>query len=144
MQTLLHLAILCGLAGVLAGDRTAVALVVNVGACLALQRAEVEFDVALWMTIDVLVAMAIVRPDMRPRDWFVVGLFGVAFVFYQLPDPWRYFGSVSVSITQLLLTFPATPVLEKLSVFIARVRASAQPFDELIRALFPVRFREAM
>lgn len=106
MQALLWLAVACGIAGALTGNRTAWPLLASVGLCKALEWLHVSFDPALWLVIDFAVIAVIVRRDMKPTDWIVLALFAPAWAAYFLPDPARYNLSLAAVSLQLLLTFP--------------------------------------
>lgn len=100
------MAVACGSA--LMGNRNAWVLLPFVYLCLYLDDAGYGYDRADWMAMD-LCAMAIIFGINRKRDWqfwTILALFLAAWAFYLLPDPYRYSGSVSITILQLLLTFP--------------------------------------
>jgi hypothetical protein len=147
IDALLILAVLCGCAGAMAGDRVAWPLLVSLGICVAMDVEGVEFDAELWMLIDVLVSLAIVNADMvkdpqaHCRQWAIVALFPPAFVLYQMDASVRYIGCSAVVIAQLLLTFPLSSVRACCRRFLARVCASARHFDEIVLSLLvePVR-----
>ena len=49
--------------------------------------------------------LALCRKPLK-IEWIIGLLFIPAWISYALPDPWRYWGSSAVVITQLLLTIP--------------------------------------
>jgi hypothetical protein len=113
LDTLLWLAIASGLVSTITRNGTAYALLASVAVCLALQNAEAPFDPVLWMAIDVVVMLAIVRPGMTRADWLVMILFAPAWVGYLLPPDPRYLIGTLVVIVQFLAIFPTKRVLSR-------------------------------
>ncbi len=98
-------------------NRTVWALLAGIAVSKTLDWRGFEFDRSAWMMLDLLVIAAIVPYKWGDRimtawgrmskvDMSIVLLFPLAWMVYLTPDPWRYYGSVSVVIAQLLLTFP--------------------------------------
>lgn len=107
MQVAFWIAVACGVLGAVTGNRTAWILLASVGLCLALDRYQVPFNFVLWLLIDLVVILAILRPDLTKADCVVLALFVPAWVFYLMPPDTRFTGSFAVVVAQLLLTFPA-------------------------------------
>lgn len=94
--------------GAYAGNRTACALLISACVCLALDAAEVPFELVLWMIIDgMVIAWMLSRPSIPRRDFLILALFPQAWGFYLMGDPWRYIGTSLVASLQMFLTFPA-------------------------------------
>lgn len=123
------LAVACAVTGVLAGNRTAVVLLASALLCVGLDQAEVAFNFLFWLLIDCVVILAIIRRGMSYADVAVIALFAPAWVFYLLPDPLRFYGSVVVVIAQLVLTFPAVRLWGLLRPYLPS-RGVTPPFDE--------------
>ena len=111
------LAVACAVLGAVTRSRTAMALLGSVAACLVMDYAQVPFDFVTWVLIDLLVIAIIIPYEfgdsvktvirrMSKNDIWVVLLFPVAWVAYLTYDPWRYYGSMLVVISQLFLMFP--------------------------------------
>jgi hypothetical protein len=124
------LAVACAVVGAFAGNRTAVVLLASVLLCIGLDQAEVAFNFLFWVLIDCVVILAIVRRGMTYADVAVIALFAPAWVFYLLPDPMRFYGSMAVVIGQLVLTFPAVRLWASLKAYLPS-RGGTHPFDEL-------------
>jgi hypothetical protein len=104
---ILAVAIMAGLVGgICFNNRTAWPLLGSLFFCLGLREWQAPFEFWFWFQIDLLAMLFILRRNMPYRDWIILGLFGLAWVSYLLPDPLRNWGSSAVVITQLLLTIP--------------------------------------
>lgn len=127
--TALYLALGCAVISAIAKSRTAWVLVPAVAFCLWMAAEGVEFRRAFWVTIDLTAVFLIygVNIKMRLADWAILALFPVAWAFYFLPDPYRYTGTMLVTIVQLLLTFPALRVFRR---FVSRWKANFRHRDE--------------
>jgi hypothetical protein len=110
IEALFWIAVACGVAGALTGNRTAWALLASVAMCLALDSARIEFNFVVWMLIDLAVIFVIVRPGMTYSDVVILALFIPAWAFYVMPDPARFWGSFAVVVAQLLLCAPVASV----------------------------------
>ena len=95
----------CACFGIAAGNRTPIVLLLSLGLCLLLDYAGAEFNLAVWVLIDVVVAALIIRRGMNWSDVAIVALFPAAWVFYFMPSS-RFDGANAVVCAQLVLTFP--------------------------------------
>lgn len=96
----------CAVAGALCGNRTSSLLLASAALCVALDELGVAFHFIFWLLIDLVVIRGIIRPQMTNADVVILALFIPAWVFYLLPDPPRYTGTMIVVCAQLILTFP--------------------------------------
>lgn len=124
------LAVSCAVAGALCGNRTAWFLLASVVLCLTLEWQGVAFHFISWLLIDLVVVLGIVRPDMTIADDVILVLFIPAWVFYLLPDPERYIGSLIVVCAQLILTFPVERARMATSRLVSAIRSRG---DEMKR-----------
>lgn len=132
IATALYAALAVAFVSALLGNRTAWVLVPLVCACLAADEYDVVFRREYWIGLDVAAGGMIVglnRPLSR-TDWIVLALFPLAWPFYLAPDPYRYVGSVTVTICQLCLTFPPRKVGPFIHRFVARWKANFRHRDE--------------
>ena len=104
---MIWLAAVPALFAALCGDRAALCLLASILITVGAEWLSVPFHPLLWACLDLLVAMAIVRPGMAKRDAVIVALFLPAWIAYLAPDPWRYWIPGGVVILQFLLTGPA-------------------------------------
>jgi hypothetical protein len=116
-EVLFWLAVACGVVSASTGNRTAWALLASVALCLGLDSAGVPFNFVLWLLIDLVVILVIIRPTMTVADCVILALFIPAWVGYLLPDAQRFQIGFVVVVAQLLLTFPAETVRRALTSF---------------------------
>lgn len=116
LETALYVAMAAALCGAVTGNRVSIVLLSSVAYCLYLDWTGAPFDGMRWLVLDVS-AMTLVAMlgGWTHANCVIFGLFFVGWGAYLLPDPYRYFGSMLVTITQLLLTFPAANAWERLS-----------------------------
>lgn len=128
MEAALYLALGCAAVSALAGNRTAWVLLASVAFCLGLDAAGVPFSVVRWLILDTLAMSLILLLSRLDRtDWIILALFFAGWAAYGLPDPYRYYGSVAVTILQLLLTFPLREATHRI---VDRWKANFQHRDE--------------
>ena len=117
LEGALYTAFACAVLSAFSGNRAAWVLVGSVSYCLYLDVTGVPFNVIRWLILDVssmaLIA-ALTLPKLTLANSLIFGLFFVGWAAYALPDPHRYTISVSVTIAQLLLTFPVANFRERL------------------------------
>lgn len=124
MEAALYAALGCAAVSALAGNRTSWVLLASVAFCLGLDQAGVPFSVVRWLMFDTIaMALILLLSRLNWTDWAILALFFVGWAFYCLPDPYRHTGSMAVTILQLLLTFPLTRALSRLT---ARWKANFQ------------------
>jgi hypothetical protein len=128
MEAALYLALGCAAVSALAGNRTAWILLASVAFCLGLDWAGAPFNVVRWLIFDTIAMSLILALSKLDRtDWAILALFFAGWAAYGLPDPYRYTGSMAVTILQLLLTFPRREAFSRL---VARWKANFQHRDE--------------
>ena len=124
----LWVAMVCALCGALTGNRTAWVLLVSVSLCLALDQAGVPFSLVRWLIFDTLaMALILLLSKLTQADWLILALFFAGWAAYCLPDPYRYTGTMAVTILQLLLTFPLREAVRRL---VGRWKANFQHRNE--------------
>lgn len=116
IKAVIFAALGCAVVGALSGNRTAWVLTPLVGACLLADAYDVAFRPEYWLGADAAAMVLIVgiHPRLERSDWAILLLFPLTWLFYLLPDPLRYIGSNLITITQLMLTFPALVVLDRI------------------------------
>lgn len=130
LTVIFWLAVACGLAGALARNRTAYALLASIAVCLVMEHYAVPFNFVLWVLIDLVVVLVIIRPALSRTDVIVLALFIPAWVAYLLPEYPRFAISFSVVVAQLALTFPVEPLRRKLAGWAAPRRPG--DFDKMV------------
>ena len=71
-----------------------------------LTAAGAHFALWVWVAVDAITALAIMRRGMPRRDVFIVALFLPGWAAYLFDDPYRFWGSSIIVIVQMLATFP--------------------------------------
>lgn len=132
MQAAFWIAVACGAISALTGNRTAWALLASVAMCIGLDHFAVPFNFVLWILIDLVVILFIIRPTMTATDCVILALFVPAWVFYLLPPEPRFLGGFVVVVMQLLLTFPADVICGAVSRY--RAERPDDPFDKMVLA----------
>lgn len=127
LEAALYLALGAALVSALAGGRTSIVLTVSVAICLGLGWAGVEFHRGYWIGLDIAVMAVIGGFSFSRRDWAIVLLFPVAWGFYLLPDGPRYYGSLVVTIAQLLLSYRHELVREAAAQWWERAKRTPLP-----------------
>lgn len=119
LDAILGVAVACGVAGALTGNRTAWALLASVAYCLAMDWLGVAFNPFLWLMVDLAVCLAILLPvipkfarffpklRVSSADVAILALFGPAWIGYLMEPDVRYQIGFAVVVTQLLVTFPS-------------------------------------
>jgi hypothetical protein len=92
------------------GTRAAYPLLLDAAIAEYVRPMGLLHDWRVCVAIDLAALALLLALCRRPLklEWIIGLLFVPAFVSYVLPDPWRYWGSSCVVITQLLLTIPLT------------------------------------
>ena len=90
------------------GTRAAYPLLLDAAIAERIRPYGLLHDWKVCVAIDCLALAMLIFLCRRPLrlEWIIGLLFVPACVSYFLPDPWRYWGSSCVVITQLLLTIP--------------------------------------
>jgi hypothetical protein len=128
LETALYVAMTAALCGAITGNRVSIVLLVSVAYCLYLDWAGFPFDGLRWLVLDVSAMTLVAMFGGRSRaNCAIFGLFFVGWGAYFLPDPYRYAGSMLVTILQLLLTFPLGDARRRLA---ERWKANFQHRDE--------------
>lgn len=108
LEAALYVAMAAAMCGALARNRVAWVLLASVAYCLYLDWAGVPFDKIRWLILDVNAMALIAIVGSRTRaNCAIFALFFVGWFAYAMGDPYRYVGTMLVTIAQLLLTFPA-------------------------------------
>lgn len=121
---LLAIAALAALTGSLARNVTAAALLGSLVFSLGLIAVGVPFNFLLWMGIDVVVILFIVRPDMKRRDLVILALFLPVWAIYLTMPAWCAEAIKTIVAAQMLLTFPLRRTWGASRAFITRLRDS--------------------
>lgn len=125
LQVAIYVALVVAGCSALLGSRTAWVLVPLVGACLLSSVYGIAFQQEVWFGMDVAAIVLIVGLQKLDRQsWAILLLFPCAWPLYLAPDPYRYFGSATITILQLLLTFPAGEAWQVLCRLGARWKAN--------------------
>ena len=98
----------CAACGALTGNRAAWVLVPATALCLFLDYLGVPFSLVRWLIFDLaaMTLIVVLVPKMTRVEWAILWLFLVGWAAYLLGDPFRYIGSMVITVVQLLLTFP--------------------------------------
>lgn len=116
IDALLALAVLAAIAGTLTKNWTAGALLASFIVSTILCRMGTEFNIVLWVGIDLMVIAFFARWHMPRADWLILALFAPVFVLYGLraanAEPsWEPQANAVIVALQMFLTFPAEWVL---------------------------------
>lgn len=103
-------------------------LLASLALSTGLDWAQVPFNGAIWVLIDIGVILAILRRGMTHADLAVIALFIPAWAGYLLPDPIRFWLSWSVVVTQFMLTVPKSRPIT-----FTTVRRLKDKADDIIR-----------
>jgi hypothetical protein len=122
MEYALALAILAALAGACVRNVTAAALLGSFAFSTTLCELGVPFNPILWMVIDVVVILFIIRPDMKRRDLVILAIFLPIWALYITMPPWASTVIDGLVVAQMLLTFPVRRTWGASQAFIARLR----------------------
>lgn len=110
------------LAGASARNVTAAALLGSLIFSLALIEIGVPFSFLLWMGIDVVVILFIVRADMKRRDIMILALFLPIWAIYLTMPAWCAEAIKTIVAAQMLLTFPVRRTWAASRAFLSRIR----------------------
>jgi hypothetical protein len=125
LQAALWIALACAMCGALARNRVAWVLLASVAYCLYLDWAGVPFSVIRWLMLDASAMILIAMFAKRTlANCIIFALFFAGWAAYSLPDPYRYTGSVAITVIQLLLTFPLGDARQMLCRLGARWKAN--------------------
>jgi hypothetical protein len=106
LDVLLAVAALAALAGAVTRNPTALALLGSNAFTIALCKLDVPFNFVLWVMVDLVVVLLVMRPTMTRIDVAILALFGPIWVLYIVqPDWWAQAVILGVS-AQMFLTFP--------------------------------------
>lgn len=86
---------------------TAAALLASNAFTFALCRAGVPFNFVLWVVVDLVVILIVIRPEMTRRDLVILALFAPIWALYLLRPEWWAQAVILTVVVQMLLTFPA-------------------------------------
>lgn len=94
------------LTGALTRNLTATVLLGSFVFSTALCRLDVPFNFVLWITIDLVAILIVMRPHMTGRDVAVIAMFGPAWVLYLTQPSWWGHAVNLIVASQMFLTFP--------------------------------------
>lgn len=122
LNIVLALAVLSAIAGCLTRNWTAGALLASFAFSMALCRSGVPFNFVLWVVIDLVVILFVIRKDMSRRDLTIIALFAPAWTLY-LFQPLMWSQAVAALVAaQMLLTFPDRKAAALAKQVVARFR----------------------
>lgn len=123
LDLLLVTGCLAAVAGAVARNLTAIALLASFAFSEALCKLGVPFNFVLWVVIDLLVIICIIRPDMRHRELVVLALFLPIWALYIAWPQWGPQAIETLAAVQMLLTFPVRRAWAASRQWVARMRA---------------------
>lgn len=107
IDVLLAVAVLAAIAGTLTRNWTAGALLASFIVSMILCRIGAEFNLVLWVGIDLMVIAFVARRHMPRTDWLVIGLFVPVWALYIWWPQWGAQAIAVIVAVQMFLTFPA-------------------------------------
>jgi signal transduction histidine kinase len=106
LTLLLAIAVLAALAGAYRHNLTSYALLGSFTFSTGLCWAEVPFNLILWLVVDLVVILFMMRPEMNRRDLVILALFAPIWTLYLAQPTWAPPAVDCLIAAQMLLTFP--------------------------------------